>query len=245
VRHLAMWAQAPTIVGNDCRMELNAVERRILGSLVEKAATTPDNYPLSSNALVNACNQSSNRDPVMNLDERAVDTTMLELRTNGLARTVTGGRANKHRHVLDEAWGLSPAELAVIAVLFLRGPQTVGELRTRTDRLHDFADLAAIDQTLARLVDRSDPFVTHLERLAGYKERRWAHLLGDEDPAAHGGDDGQMGDPGGGAGSPTSPGVPGLSPPTHAESDLGEEVARLRADVDRLYALLGESPMAP
>lgn len=240
-----MWAQAPTIVGNDCRMELNAVERRILGSLVEKAATTPDNYPLSSNALVNACNQSSNRDPVMNLDERAVDTTMLELRTNGLARTVTGGRANKHRHVLDEAWGVSAAELAVLAVLFLRGPQTVGELRTRTDRLHDFADLAAIEHTLADLAHRSDPFVTHLERLPGHKERRWAHLLGDEDPAAHGRDNGPIGDPGSGSGSSPSSGVTSMSPPTRTESDLGAEVARLRADVDRLYDLLGESPTTP
>lgn len=225
-------------------MELTAVELRILGCLVEKAATTPDNYPLSSNALVNACNQSSNREPVMNLDERTIDTTMLELRTRGLARTVTGGRTNKHRHVADEAWGVSPPELAVLAVLFLRGPQTVGKLRTRTERLHDFDGLDAVERTLAGLADRAESFVTHLERMPGHKERRWAHLLAGSEPIHGGHADAAAVDPGVESLAVSSvSGTDPFTPPGRAP-DLREDVDRLRADVDRLYELLGETPSA-
>ena len=160
-------------------VELDDVEIRILGCLAEKAVTTPDNYPLSTNALVNACNQTSNRDPVMAVTERQVDETMLQLRTAGLARTVTGGRANKHRHVIDEAWGLDDGELALLTVLFLRGAQTTGELRSRTERMHEFAELADVEAALARLESRPEPFVRQLERMPGQKERRWTHLCGD------------------------------------------------------------------
>lgn len=229
------------------------MERRILGCLVEKEAATPDNYPLSTNALMAACNQATNRDPVMDIDERTIDATMLELRTAGLARTVTGGRANKHRHVLGDAWGLSQGELAVVAVLFLRGPQTVNELRTRTDRLHGFDDNDAVERCLEGLASRHEPFVAHLDRQPGQKERRWAHLLGDHTaepmPAA--------------PGSAAAPSVPASPPapaavdaapvaggaqPSPASASNGEvemlraEVDRLRADVDKLYQLLGETP---
>ena len=215
-------------------MELDAVQIRILGCLIEKERTTPDSYPLSTNALVNACNQSSNRDPVVDFDERTVDGAMLELRTAGLARTITGGRANKHRHVADEAWDASPAELAVVAVLFLRGPQTVGELRARTERMYDFDSLHGLERCLSGLAARSEPFVEHLGRQPGQKERRWAHLLGADAPDMWAST---------GVAEPDAHRATDPAPPSAVGDDeLRAEVTRLRADVDRLYELLGESP---
>lgn len=217
-------------------VELDDVELRILGCLAEKAVTTPDNYPLSTNALVNACNQTSNRDPVMAVTEREVDETMLRLRTAGLARTVTGGRANKHRHVVDEAWGLDAGELALLTVLFLRGAQTTGELRGRTERMHDFAELADVEAALGRLEARPDPFVRQLDRMPGQKERRWVHLCGDGEPPA------SAADPVGPSDAPAAPvSAPAQPSAEPAEvDDLRAEVAQLRRDVDRLYELLGE-----
>ncbi|MGI9624240.1 MAG: YceH family protein [Acidimicrobiales bacterium] len=244
-------------------MDLGLVDIRILGCLVEKERTIPDNYPLSTNALTNACNQSSNRDPVVSYEETEVDQAMLALRTSGLARTVTGGRANKHRHVLDEAWGLSSAELALLAVLFLRGPQTIGELRTRTDRMHQFDDLDQVETTLASMADGDEPWVAKLDRVPGQKERRWTHLCdGDlsDGPATTRTGDAAMGhravreDRAGVAheSSATLPGSGALAPadepaPQGAGRDaeveaLAAQVAELRADVDRLYELLGETP---
>ncbi len=214
-------------------MELTPVQIRILGCLVEKQTTTPDNYPLTTNALVAACNQTSNRDPVVGYDERTVDAAMLELRTQGLARTVTGGRANKHRHVLDEAWQLSASELAVLAVLFLRGPQTTGELRQRCERMHPFDDLHQVESVLEALAARAEPFVVQLQRVPGQKERRWAHLLGEE-PA------GVAVVPE--AVEPRAVAERRAQPDSDLAADLAAEVARLRVDVDRLYELLGESP---
>ncbi len=214
-------------------MELTPVQIRILGCLVEKQTTTPDNYPLTTNALVAACNQTSDRDPVVGYDERTVDAAMLELRTQGLARTVTGGRANKHRHVLDEAWQLSASELAVLAVLFLRGPQTTGELRQRCERMHPFDDLHQVESVLEALAARAEPFVVQLQRVPGQKERRWAHLLGEE-PA------GVAVVPE--AVEPRAVAERRAQPDSDLAADLAAEVARLRVDVDRLYELLGESP---
>ncbi len=214
-------------------MELTPVQIRILGCLVEKQTTTPDNYPLTTNALVAACNQTSNRDPVVGYDERTVDAAMLELRTQGLARTVTGGRANKHRHVLDDAWQLSASELAVLAVLFLRGPQTTGELRQRCERMHPFDDLHQVESVLEALAARAEPFVVQLQRVPGQKERRWAHLLGEE-PA------GVAVVPE--AVEPRAVAERRAQPDSDLAADLAAEVARLRVDVDRLYELLGESP---
>lgn len=218
-------------------VELDDVELRILGCLAEKAVTTPDNYPLSTNALVNACNQTSNRDPVMAVTERQVDETMLRLRTAGLARTVTGGRANKHRHVVDEAWGLDGGELALLTVLFLRGAQTTGELRGRTERMHDFAELSEVEAALARLESRPDPFVRQLERMPGQKERRWIHLCGDGEPT-----DSRIAADAEAAGPAVAASAPSPSPASAPDelAALRAEVDGLRRDVDRLYELLGE-----
>lgn len=220
---------------------------RILGCLIEKETTTPDNYPLSTNALVNACNQSSNRHPVVAYDERTVSDTLLELRAEGMARTNISGRTNKHRHTLGEAWSLSPAQLAVIAVLFLRGPQTVGELRTRTARMHEFESLHAVEATLASLAERSQPLVEQLGREPGQKERRWRQLAGPESPAAAEGGYGARTGPGPGSVSArtTAPNAAASAAGDGETAVLRAEVARLRADVDRLYDLLGETPDAP
>ncbi len=159
-------------------MELSAEEIRVLGCLMEKAATTPDHYPLTTNALVTACNQKSSREPVVAYTDRDVTDAMLLLRPEGLARTVTGsGRTEKHRHVLDEAWGLNERQLAVLAVLMLRGPQTPGELRQRTDRYVEFSDLSEVDRTLESLAERSEPLVVDLGRRPGQSQNRWTHLL--------------------------------------------------------------------
>ena len=166
--------------------ELTREEIRVLGCLVEKGATTPDNYPLSSNALVNACNQSTSRDPIVSYTERQVDQVMIALREAGLARTVRGDgqRVHKHKHVLDEAWKLSRSELAALCVLMLRGPQTVNELRTRTERFDVGAGVDAIENSLRSLAGRDQPFVRLLERRPGEREARWIHLVGDEALAA-------------------------------------------------------------
>jgi len=172
---------------------LSGPEARILGSLVEKAATTPDNYPLSTNALRAACNQISNREPVVDYDDRLVDAVMLDLRQRGLARTVhqAGSRVSKHRHVLDEALGLAADELAVLAVLLLRGPQTVAELTSRTDRYAGGpAGAAGVEAVVGRLAGARDdggpPLVARLPRRVGEREPRITHLLYDPEEAPAG-----------------------------------------------------------
>lgn len=159
---------------------LTPEELRVLGSLVEKNLTTPDNYPLTQNGVMAACNQLSNRNPVVAYDDNTVRLTLTALRTRQLARIihVPGSRAPKHRHVLDEALELDRGGLALVAVLMLRGPQTGGELRSRTERMVEFASLGEVDETLARLAARPDPLVLRLERAPGQKESRWVHLLG-------------------------------------------------------------------
>jgi uncharacterized protein YceH (UPF0502 family) len=157
---------------------LNEVEVRVLGCLIEKEMTTPEYYPLSLNALTNACNQKSNRDPVMALEEEDVVRALNRLRFNQL--TVVSGessRVAKYRHLLAENLGLVPAELAVVCELLVRGPQTVGELRTRCERMHSFADLAELEEVLGELMQREDPLVVRLPRQAGRKEARNAHLF--------------------------------------------------------------------
>ena len=161
-------------------MELTPEEIRVLGVLIEKEATTPDQYPLSTNALTNACNQKTSRDPVVDYGQRTVADTMLLLRPAGLARTVISGRTEKHRHVLDEAWGLDPAALAVLAVLMLRGEQSPGELRTRTERAYGFESLQAVETVLHQLASAEEPFVRNLGRAPGQSQDRWTHLLGSD-----------------------------------------------------------------
>lgn len=157
---------------------LNEVEARVLGCLIEKELTTPEYYPLSLNALTNACNQKSNRDPVMALAEEDVVRALNRMRFNQL--TVVSGessRVAKYRHLLAEKMGLVPAELAVMCELLVRGPQTVGELRTRCERMHPFADLAAVEEVLRELSEREDPLIVRLPRQPGRKEARHTHLF--------------------------------------------------------------------
>ncbi len=161
-------------------IDLSPVQQRVVGALAEKDMATPDNYPLSMNALLAACNQTTNRDPVVSLTEETVDNALANLRSAGLARVVysKGMRVDKYRHALDEAVGLGRDELAVVTVLLLRGPQTGAELRARTERLHLFDDQAAVDATLEALAARDPAVVTLLSRQPGQKEPRWVHLLG-------------------------------------------------------------------
>lgn len=158
-------------------MQLTDVEVRILGSLVEKETTTPDNYPLSLNALVNACNQSSNRDPVMALEEDAVRWAINNLRQQSLVRAIqrSDSRVMKYQHLMTETMNLEGPALAVMCVLMLRGAQTVGEIRGRTGRLAEFASVLHVEETLSGLVARE--LVVELPRRAGQKEVRYAHLL--------------------------------------------------------------------
>ena len=156
--------------------QLDAAELRVLGALMEKEKTTPEYYPMSLNALVNACNQKSNREPVVNYDEETVETALHGLREKGLSSRISGGsRVPKHEHRFTERCNLGRREEAVLCVLMLRGPQTVGELRGRTERLYNFDDLESVENTLHRLAEIG--FVKKLPRQSGYKEQRWAQLL--------------------------------------------------------------------
>ena len=161
-------------------MDLDPVEIRVLGCLIEKQKTTPDAYPLSLNALRLACNQSTNRDPVVEYDEETIRGALHRLGRRGWTRLASGAgsRAAKYRHLLDEKPGLSAGEQALLAVLMLRGPQTPGEVRSRSERMHRFADDAALEDTLERLIDRE--FVARLGRRPGQKEERFAHRLGED-----------------------------------------------------------------
>jgi uncharacterized protein YceH (UPF0502 family) len=163
-------------------MDLTFDETRILGVLIEKERSTPDYYPLTVNSLGTGCNQKSNRDPVVDFSESHVMSTLDSLMRRRLVGQVTGAgsRAVKYRHALAEAWELGEAELSALAVLMLRGPQTVGEIRTRTGRLFAFEDLGAVEATLAGLMGLDEPMVTLLPRQPGQKEARYAHLLSGE-----------------------------------------------------------------
>ena len=158
---------------------LNDTEVRVLGALIEKEITTPDYYPLSLNALVAACNQSSNRYPVVRYDESEVGAVADSLREKGLVHLVDRGesRVTKFRHILYEALNMGRPAIAVMCVLMLRGPQTVGEIRTRTNRLYDFSSLEDVETTLNSLMSGEMPLIARLPRQAGQKEVRYAHLL--------------------------------------------------------------------
>ena len=158
---------------------LNDAEVRVLGALIEKEITTPEYYPLSLNALVAACNQSSNRYPVVHYAEGDVGTAADSLREKGLVHLVDRGesRVSKYRHVLYEAMNMSRQAIAVMCVLMLRGPQTVGEIRTRSNRLYDFTSLEDVETTLNSLMSGELPLIVRLPRQTGQKEVRYAHLL--------------------------------------------------------------------
>src|SRR3954449_2214101 len=169
-------------------MVLSAEEARVVACLVEKEATVPDSYPLTLNALRLACNQTTNRHPVVAWDDRTVEATLLSLKSMGLVRFVHpshGGRTIRYRHVADERWRLSKGELAVLAVLVLRGPQTTGEIRTRTDRMVG-PDDGTVEEILDMLAARSpEPFAMRVGRRSGEREPRWAQALSGA-PAADG-----------------------------------------------------------
>ena len=201
---------------------LNEVETRVLGALIEKELTTPEYYPLSLNALVNACNQKSNRDPVMNLDEDSVREAMRTLDKKGLAGPADNmlSRVTKYEHRLQEAYNFTRHETAILAELLLRGPQTPGELRTRADRMHKFDDLGIALSTLQRLMKREPTLVKVLPRQPGTKEARYAHLLsGDVE-------------------LPPQESAAGAAPTSSAGS--GDRIARLEDQVENLQKEIAE-----
>lgn len=162
---------------------LNDIEARIIGALLEKEKTTPETYPLTLNALTRACNQKSNRNPVVDFDEETVAGALdgLTFHRNLVKRFISDdSRVPKYRHAMSEAFDLSERELAALCILMLRGPQTLGEIRGRTERLHTFESLEEVEATLQGLADRDDPMVTKLPRRPGTKEARYAHLLAGE-----------------------------------------------------------------
>ena len=161
---------------------LNEIEARVLGSLVEKQLTTPEYYPLTLNALTAACNQKSNRDPVVSYSDETVTSAVDSLRDKNLVYLYYGSssRVVKYKHMLPNVYDLSPPEVAAICAMLLRGPQTVGELRERTGRLFEFSNVAEVNETLDALMRRDEPLVVKLERQPGQKEARYAHLLSGE-----------------------------------------------------------------
>jgi uncharacterized protein YceH (UPF0502 family) len=166
---------------------LSITEGRVLGSLMEKQRTTPDQYPLSLNALRSACNQSSNREPVMQLDEHEIEAALSSLKEHKFVRFVHpshGRSVTRYRQVADEVMGWSGAEYALMCLLLLRGPQTPGELRTRSDRLHEFDSSGEVDAALTSLANATEALVERLERQPGQKEARWAQLLAEAAPLA-------------------------------------------------------------
>jgi uncharacterized protein YceH (UPF0502 family) len=161
---------------------LSPVAARVLGSLVEKEITTPEYYPLSLNALANACNQKNNREPVLNLDEDQIRQALHQLEDDGLAGPARGtdSRVAKYEHRMQEVFNFTRGEIAVVCVLLLRGPQTPGELRGRAERMHRFEELSDVQSTLQRLMQREPPLVKVLPRQPGTKEARYAHLFSGE-----------------------------------------------------------------
>ncbi|HEX7419945.1 MAG TPA: YceH family protein [Thermoanaerobaculia bacterium] len=157
---------------------LDPNEIRVLGSLMEKQLSTPEYYPLTLNALVAAANQKSNREPVMELSESDVQRALDRLQDEKLAWRVMGGRAVRFDHNLDKVWHLKPGEKAIMTLLFLRGPQTPGELRGRSDRLHRFESVSEVEDTLRDMAAHSEPLVRELQRRPGQKETRWGHTAG-------------------------------------------------------------------
>lgn len=160
---------------------LNAVELRVLGSLMEKSKTTPEYYPLTLNALTAACNQKSSRKPVVEYDEETVVIALNSLKSQSLVSTAVGGtsRTTKYKHNLTTIYPLTNGEFAILCLLFLRGPQTPGELNTNSGRLHEFSSIESVIETLHHLADKEQPFVKELPKRPGQKEARYAHLFGE------------------------------------------------------------------
>jgi len=204
-------------------MELTAPETRVLGCLLEKELATPNGYPLTLNSLLSAANQTSNRDPIVTYDEADVVEALSGLRQKGVARVVLGSghRAEKYRHTLEDIWGLDEQHRAVLAVMMLRGPQTVCELRQRTERLARFDSLAEVEQVLRLLANREEPLARRLERAPGQKEARWVELFSGEAAALE-------------AAARTESDIPDEGRPKTSTEVLREEVAALREEVAAL-----------
>jgi uncharacterized protein len=219
---------------------LTPAQTRVLGCLVEKHLTTPQHYPLTENALIAACNQSTNRDPVVRFDATIVRRALVGLREHGLAREVhrPGERAAKHRHLLDEALGLDVPAIGVLAVLMLRGPQTAAELRARTERMHPFSSTDEVEQVLDALATHpSGALAARQERRPGQKEARYAHLMTDPLEEDEAGVEAQGGQPPGVAHRDAETLSDGSSPPAGGGRTLVElagTVDALRADVASL-----------
>jgi uncharacterized protein YceH (UPF0502 family) len=207
--------------GFDPASDLTPLEIRVLAVLAEKEALTPDNYPMSLNAVMNGCNQLSSRDPIMQLSEDVVHDTLQRLMqrklVNGIAQA--GARVIKYEHRMRVKWTLEQDKLAVLTVLMLRGLQTAGEIRTRSGRLHDFKSVGEAESALQFLIDKYPPLVARLERAPGTKEPRYGQLLGGEIDVA------------------SAEATPSASPAAGGRTaQLEQEVAALRAEVDELKA---------
>ena len=212
----------------DPASDLDPNEIRVLGVLAEKEALTPDNYPMSLNAVMNGCNQLSSRDPVMQLSEDVVHDTLQRLMQRKLANGIAqaGARVIKYEHRMRIKWTLEQDKVAVLTVLMLRGLQTAGEIRSRTGRLHDFKSVADVESALQFLIDKYPPLVARLERAPGTKESRYGHLLGGPIDVARMDAGAGAGASGGAAGGSTSARV----------AQLEQDVAALRSEVDELKA---------
>lgn len=220
---------AATLHNGNVDFVLPPAEVRVLGSLLEKDITTPEYYPMTLNALVNACNQKSNRDPVVNYDDDTVARTLEALRAKALVGTVTGGsnRVPKYSHRFSDRLNLGRRELALLCELMVRGPQTVGELRNRASRMYEFSDLDEVETCLRGLSEREPGFVVRLPHLPGTKEPRWAHLLSGE-PAVPAPESFAM--VAGAASGPQGDRI----------GDLEIEVANLRAEIEQLKSQFQE-----
>jgi uncharacterized protein YceH (UPF0502 family) len=207
--------------------QLDPVELRVLGSLLEKEQTTPEAYPLSLNALVAACSQQTNREPVMRLSASEVSSALERLRQDVLVWRTDGARVERWKQSVERRWDLDPAAKALLTVLFLRGPQTSGQLRQRSERLHAFASLAAVEDLLARLASADEPLVRELPRAPGQKERRWAHLLGEAHPVE---ESGQVDEP------RPAVGRQAADPAPASLAALSARVERLEARLEELAA---------
>jgi len=207
-------------------VDADAVEIRVLGCLIEKQRTTPDQYPLSLNSLRLACNQSTNREPVVDYDERTIKAALDRMSVRGWTRFASGAssRALKYRHLFDEALGLSDGEISLLAVLMLRGPQTLGELKGRSDRMHHFESLEDVDATIAGLAERE--LVMRVPRRPGQKEDRYAQLLG-------GGEDDAVAP----AAQPVQTAAPTAEP---GETDRLSALERRMDELERTVAEFGE-----
>lgn len=199
-------------------IQLNPVEQRVLGVLLEKSKTTPDYYPMSINALTAGCNQKTSRNPVVNYDEETVTLTLNALKIKGLASTVTGAgsRTVKWKHNLAIVYPLLPSELAILCILLLRGPSTPGEINSNSGRLHEFETIEEVQQTLQKLATEEPAFVRQLPKRPGQKEMRFMHLFGGDEPTE----------------------LPEPEEPTSNQGDLEARVAKLEQEILELKELV-------